>query len=203
MRSSDWLRECFKDKYTWKVRKQELRSRSWFKLEAIDQIDSLFHVGMTVVDLGAAPGGWSLYIKNQVGSVGNIIACDILPMRNICGVRFFQGNCVDVNFLKMLFIWTNKKKVQVVLSDMAPNITGVSIIDINRSMYLGNAALDMCQDILEPGGTFVVKIFQGLGFDEYLYNVRYLFHTVKIRKPDSSRRRSREVYVVAKKYKKL
>lgn len=198
-----WLREHYKDKYTKKARQLGLRSRSWFKLEIIDQVDMLFCSGMTVVDLGAAPGGWSLYVKNKVGSIGNIIACDILPMQHIDGVYFFKGSCVDVNFLKMLFKWTKNKKVQVVLSDMSPNMTGVSIIDVNQSIYLGNIALKICQDILMPGGTFLVKVFQGLGFNDYLYSVRHLFRAIKIRKPDASRCRSREVYIVAKEYKRL
>lgn len=198
-----WLREHYKDKYVQAARKQGLRSRSWFKLEAINCIDILFRSGMTVVDLGAAPGGWSLYAKKQVGNTGSVVACDILPMQYICGVYFFLGDCVDINFLKMLFKWTENRKVQVVLSDMSPNISGVSIVDINRSIYLGNIALNMCQNILIPGGTFLVKVFQGSGLDKYLCNVRHLFRTVKIRKPDSSRCRSREVYIVAKEYKRL
>lgn len=203
MNSIVWLQRHFNDQYTRKAQKRGLRSRSWFKLAEINKIDTLFRVGMTIVDLGSAPGGWSLYVKNKIGDTGNIIACDILPMRDICGVHFFQGDCSSINFLKILFTWTKNKKVQVVLSDMSPNITGISIVDINNSVYLGNLALDICHNILIPGGNFLVKIFQGQGFDKYLYDIRYFFHIVKIRKPNPSRCSSREVYIVAKKYKNL
>lgn len=197
------LKHSFNDQYVQRAKKQELRSRSWFKLEEIDRMDSLLRVGMTVVDLGSSPGGWSLYAKKAIGQSGSVIACDIMPMKNIFGVDFFQGDCTDINFLKMLLLKIKRKKVQVVLSDMSPNTTGISIIDINKSISLGNLALDICRNILVPGGTFVVKIFQGSEFDKYLSYVRYSFRTVRIRKPDSSRCRSREVYIVAKKYKKL
>lgn len=200
MSATKWLQGHFKDQYARNAQKRKLRSRSWFKLEAMNRIDTLFNVGMTVLDLGSAPGGWSLYAKHEVGNTGNIIACDILPMQNIYGVCFFHGDCADINFFKVLFTWTQNEKVQVVLSDMSPNITGISIVDINKSIYLGNLALDICHNVLITGGTFLVKIFQGKGFDEYLYCIRYLFRTVKIRKPDASRNRSREVYIVAKEY---
>lgn len=203
MNSITWLHEHFKDQYTRKAQKKALRSRSWFKIEEINKIDYIFRAGMKIIDLGSAPGGWSLYVKNKIGKTGIIIACDILPMKSIFGVYFFQGNCTDINFLKMLFAWTKNKKVQVVLSDMSPNMTGISTIDINKSIYLGNLALKVCRSVLMSGGTFVVKIFQGIGFDEYLYNIRNLFHTVKIRKPGASRCCSKEVYIVAKEYKKF
>lgn len=200
MHSKIWLQEHFRDQYARNAQKRELRSRSWFKLAEINQVDVLLRTGMKVVDLGSFPGGWSLYAKNKVGSTGKIIACDILPMRDINGVHFFHGDCTDINFFKNLFVWTKNKKVQVVLSDMSPNITGIAIVDINKSIYLGNLALNVCRNVLMSGGNFLVKVFQGEGFDKYLLFLRCMFRTVRIYKPVSSRNRSREVYVVAKEY---
>lgn len=203
MNSIAWLKGNFKNQYTKIAQEKKLRSRAWFKLEAIDRIDVLLHVGMTVVDLGSSPGGWSLYVKNKVGNTGNVIACDLLPMQSIVGVDFFKGDCTDTNFLEMLFIWIKNKKVHVVLSDMSPDISGISVVDISKSIYLGNLALYICKNILIDGGAFLVKIFQGIGFNEYLRCVRRLFSIVKVRKPYASRSCSREVYIVAKNYKKL
>ncbi|WP_159714837.1 23S rRNA (uridine(2552)-2'-O)-methyltransferase RlmE [Blochmannia endosymbiont of Camponotus nipponensis] len=198
IRSSVWLQKHFKDQYTKEARRQKLRSRSWFKLEAIDQVESLFSTGMTVVDLGSAPGGWALYVKNKIGITGRIIACDMLSMRSIDGVDFLRGDCSDPNFFKELCMWIDQRKVHIVLSDMAPNVTGISIIDVSQSMHLGNVALDICRNILMCGGAFLVKVFQGKGLDKYLCDVHSLFNIVKIRKPDASRAQSSEVYIVAK-----
>lgn len=158
---------------------------------------------MVVIDLGASPGGWSTYTLNKIGTTGKIFACDKLPMKKIVGVNFIQGDCSDPNFLNILFSWIRCKKVQVILSDMSPNITGISVIDVNRSIYLGNIALAACRYFLSPGGDFLVKIFQGIGFEEYLYSVRSAFSIVKIRKPNASRIHSKEVYIVAKKLKNV
>ncbi|CAK8743870.1 Ribosomal RNA large subunit methyltransferase E [Sodalis praecaptivus] len=152
---------------------------------------------MTVVDLGAAPGGWSQYVATQIGGKGRIIACDILPMDPMVGVDFLQGDFRDPLVLQALLERLGEQKVQVVLSDMAPNMSGTPAVDIPKSMYLVELALDMCRDVLAPGGSFLVKVFQGEGFDEYLREIRSLFTKVKIRKPDASRARSREVYIVA------
>ena len=185
--SSRWLQEHFSDKYVQQAQKKGLRSRAWFKLDEIQQSDKIFKPGMTVVDLGAAPGGWSQYAVTQIGNSGRIIACDLLPMDPIVGVDFLQGDFRDVG----------DSKVQVVMSDMAPNMCGTPAVDIPRAMYLVELALEMSRDVLAPGGSFVVKVFQGEGFDEYLREIRSLFTKVKVRKPDSSRARSREVYIVA------
>lgn len=152
---------------------------------------------MTVVDLGAAPGGWSQYVVTQIGNSGRVIACDILPMDPIVGVDFLQGDFRDELVLKALTERVGEDKVQVVMSDMAPNMSGTPSVDIPRSMYLVELALEMAKDVLAPGGSFLVKVFQGEGFDEYLTQIRSLFTKVKIRKPDASRARSREVYIVA------
>lgn len=189
----------FKDQYFQKAQQQKLRSRSWFKLQSIDQTDMLFYDGMTVIDLGSAPGGWSSYVIYRIGNTGNVIACDILPMKKIFGVHFLQKDCSAPSFLKILLCWMQDQKAQIILSDMAPNTTGISLIDVNRSIYLGTVALEICKQVLISGGTFLVKIFQGKGFEEYLYNVQSLFKTVKIRKPKASRSNSREVYILAKK----
>ncbi|AUH02249.1 23S rRNA (uridine(2552)-2'-O)-methyltransferase RlmE [Pectobacteriaceae bacterium CE70] len=195
--SSRWLQEHFSDKYVLQAQKKGLRSRAWFKLDEIQHTDKLFRQGMTVVDLGAAPGGWSQYVVSQIGEKGRIIACDILSMDPIVGVDFLQGDFCDELVLKALLERVGSDKVQVVMSDMAPNMSGTPAVDIPKAMYLVELALDMCRDILAPGGSFLVKVFQGEGFDEYLREIRSLFTTVKIRKPDASRARSREVYIVA------
>ncbi|MEQ4988296.1 23S rRNA (uridine(2552)-2'-O)-methyltransferase RlmE [Proteus sp. fly-1089] len=195
--SSRWLQEHFSDKYVQQAKKKGFRSRAWFKLEEIQQSDNIFKPGMTVVDLGAAPGGWSQYVVQQLGSKGRIIACDLLPMDPIVGVDFLQGDFCDELVLKALLDRVGENKVQVVMSDMAPNMSGTPAVDIPRSMYLVELALDMCRDVLAPGGSFIVKVFQGEGFDEYLGQIRSLFTKVKVRKPDASRSRSREVYIVA------
>lgn len=195
--SSHWLQEHFSDKYVQQAKKKGFRSRAWFKLEEIQQSDNIFKPGMTVVDLGAAPGGWSQYVVQQLGNKGRIIACDLLPMDPIVGVDFLQGDFRDELVLKALLDRVGDNKVQVVMSDMAPNMSGTPAVDIPRSMYLVELALDMCRDVLAPGGSFIVKVFQGEGFDEYLGQIRSLFTKVKVRKPDASRSRSREVYIVA------
>ncbi|OZI14808.1 23S rRNA (uridine(2552)-2'-O)-methyltransferase [Sodalis-like symbiont of Philaenus spumarius] len=195
--SSRWLQEHFSDKYVQQARKKGLRSRAWFKLDEIQQSDKLFRPGMTVVDLGAAPGGWSQYVATQIGGKGRIIACDILPMDPMVGVDFLQGDFRDPLVLQAVLERVGEHKVQVVLSDMAPNMSGTPAVDIPKSMYLVELALDMCRDVLAPVGSFLVKVFQGEGFDEYLREIRSLFTKVKIRKPDASRARSREVYIVA------
>ncbi|MBG3020975.1 MULTISPECIES: 23S rRNA (uridine(2552)-2'-O)-methyltransferase RlmE [Proteus] len=195
--SSRWLQEHFSDKYVQQAKKKGFRSRAWFKLEEIQQSDNIFKPGMTVVDLGAAPGGWSQYVVQQLGNKGRIIACDLLPMDPIVGVDFLQGDFRDELVLKALLDRVGENKVQVVMSDMAPNMSGTPAVDIPRSMYLVELALDMCRDVLAPGGSFIVKVFQGEGFDEYLGQIRSLFTKVKVRKPDASRSRSREVYIVA------
>lgn len=199
--SSRWLNEHFKDPFVQKAHKQKLRSRAYFKLDAIQQSDRLFKPGMTVVDLGAAPGGWSQYAVTQIGSKGKILACDILEMDPIVGVDFLQGDFCDENVLDALLKRVGEAKVDVVMSDMAPNFSGMPSVDIPRAMYLVELALDMCKQVLATEGSFVVKVFQGEGFDAYLGEIRSLFKTVKVRKPEASRGRSREVYIVATGYK--
>lgn len=199
--STRWLNEHFKDKFVQQAHKQKLRSRAYFKLDEIQKTDRLFKPNMTVVDLGAAPGGWSQYVVTQIGNKGRVIACDILDMDPIVGVDFLQGDFREENVVKALLDKIGDNKVDVVMSDMAPNFSGMPSVDIPRAMYLVELALDMCKQVLATQGSFVVKVFQGEGFDEYLREIRSLFKNVKVRKPEASRDRSREVYIVATGYK--
>lgn len=199
--STRWLNEHFKDKFVQQAHKQKLRSRAYFKLDEIQKTDKLFKPNMTVVDLGAAPGGWSQYVVTQIGERGRVIACDILDMDPIVGVDFLQGDFREEKVLNTLLEKIGDNKVDVVMSDMAPNFSGMPSVDIPRAMYLVELALDMCKQVLASQGSFVVKVFQGEGFDEYLREIRSLFKTVKVRKPEASRDRSREVYIVAMGYK--
>ena len=195
--STRWLKEHFDDKYVQQAQKLGLRSRAVFKIDEIQLKDKLIKPGMTVVDLGAAPGGWSQFAVEQVGDKGRVIACDILPMDPIAGVDFLQGDFREEAVLAALLERVGDAKVDVVMSDMAPNRSGTLAVDQPRSMYLVELALEMCKEVLAPNGSFVVKVFQGVGSEEYLKSVRELFKVVKVRKPDSSRARSREVYIVA------
>ncbi|PSJ46139.1 23S rRNA (uridine(2552)-2'-O)-methyltransferase RlmE [Zobellella endophytica] len=195
--STRWLKEHFDDKYVQQAQKKGLRSRAVFKIEELQGRDRLLKQGMTVVDLGAAPGGWSQFAVEQVGAGGRVIACDILPMDPIAGVDFLQGDFREEAVLGALLNRVGEEKVDVLLSDMAPNMSGTPEVDQPRAMYLVELALDMCRQVLAPQGSFVVKVFQGTGFDEFLLEVRRSFSVVKVRKPDSSRPRSREVYIVA------
>ena len=195
--STRWLKEHFDDKYVQQAQKLGLRSRAVFKIDEIQLKDKLIKPGMTVVDLGAAPGGWSQFAVEQVGDKGRVIACDILPMDPIAGVDFLQGDFREEAVLATLLERVGDTKVDVVMSDMAPNMSGTPAVDQPRSIYLVELALEMCKEVLAPNGSFVVKVFQGVGSEEYLKAVREVFKVVKVRKPDSSRARSREVYIVA------
>ncbi|WP_018981612.1 23S rRNA (uridine(2552)-2'-O)-methyltransferase RlmE [Salinimonas chungwhensis] len=199
--SKRWLKEHFDDQYVQKAQKQGRRSRAFFKLEEVQQKDKLFKPGMTVVDLGAAPGGWSQMASSLVGPEGQVIACDILPMDPIAGVEFLQGDFREEAVLNALLNRIDGNNVDIVLSDMAPNMSGNNSVDQARSIYLCELALDMCHQVLKPGGSLAIKVFQGEGFDEYLKALRQTFTSIKTRKPDSSRARSREVYLVACGYK--
>jgi len=199
--SKRWLQEHFSDHYVQKAQKKGYRSRAVFKIEEIQQKDRILKQGQTVVDLGAAPGGWSQFVVDSLHGNCEVIACDILPMDPIAGVDFLEGDFRDEEVLGALLSRIGGKNVDVVLSDMAPNMSGNDNVDQPRSMYLVELALDMCHQVLKPNGSFVVKVFQGEGFEEFLKNVRAAFTTVKTRKPDSSRARSREVYLVATGYK--
>lgn len=193
---SRWLQEHFKDVYVQEAHKQGLRSRASFKIEEIQERDRLFKPGYKVVDLGAAPGGWSQFATTCVGEKGRVVACDILPMDPIYGVDFLQGDFREQSVLDELLRIVGDTEVDVVMSDMAPNMSGNPAVDQPRAMYLVELAFDMCNQILKKGGSFVVKVFNGEGTEAYLRMLRSAFKEVKVRKPDASRARSREVYYV-------
>lgn len=199
--SKGWLQEHFKDQYVKQSQQDGYRSRASYKLLEINKKDKLIRPGMTVVDLGAAPGGWSQVAAELVGDNGTVIASDILSMDSIAGVEFVQGDFTeDAVFDELMGVIANRK-VNLVISDMAPNMSGMADVDQPRAMYLVELALDMAQQILDNGGCFVAKVFQGEGFDALLGETRKHFSSVVTRKPDASRARSREVYWVAKGFK--
>jgi len=195
--SSRWLREHFDDVYVKKAQAEGLRSRAVFKLEELLERDRLLKPGMRVVDLGAAPGGWSQLVRQRLGEDGTVVALDILPMQGIAGVDFLQGDFREESVLHELETRLDGRKVDLVLSDMAPNMSGVALADQIRAMDLAELALDFSRQWLRPGGAFLIKLFQGAGFDQYLRSLRADFTRVTMRKPKASRARSREVYALA------
>lgn len=199
--SNDWMDEHFNDHYVMKAKEEGYRSRACYKLMELDDKDKLIKPGMTVVDLGSAPGGWSQVAAKRVGDHGLVVASDILPMDGIAGVTFLQGDFTEEAVFDELMTVIGKRPVDLVISDMAPNMSGMSAVDQPSAMYLVELALDMAKQVLKPGGNYAAKVFQGEGFDEYLKELRQSFQKVVTRKPESSRARSREVYLVAKGYK--
>ena len=198
--SKQWLKEHFEDKYVLQSQQDGYRSRAIYKLIEINKKDRLLKAGMTIIDLGAAPGGWSQYAAGQVGKKGNVIALDILPMEPLDEVRIIEGDFREDDVLKELMEIIGKDKADLVFSDMAPNISGMGVVDNPRAYYLAELALDLAQQVLKPGGGLLVKLFQGEGFDGYLKSLRSSFSRVVIRKPDASRQRSREIYALATGY---
>lgn len=198
--SGRWLREHFDDPYVKRAQQEGYRSRAVYKLEEIDRRDRLFRPGMTVVDLGAAPGGWSQYARRSIGDKGRVVALDILPMDPIPGVEFLQGDFREQEVLDRLLDTLGGAPADLVISDMAPNISGVNSVDQARAMYLVELAVDLAKQILKPGGDLLLKIFQGEGFEPVLADLRRSFRSVAIRKPKASRPRSREVYALARNY---
>ncbi|MCG8036761.1 MAG: 23S rRNA (uridine(2552)-2'-O)-methyltransferase RlmE [Candidatus Thiodiazotropha taylori] len=199
--SRKWLDRHFNDTYVKQAQKAGYRSRAAFKLLEIQEKDKLIKPGMKVVDLGAAPGGWSQIARDLVGENGQVFALDILPMDPIAGVEFIQGDFRETEPLESLRNLLDGAAIDLVISDMAPNVTGMASVDQPRSIYLCELALDFARETLKPGGGFVVKVFQGEGFDDFLREVRSSFGRVVSRKPDSSRAKSREVYLVAGNFK--
>lgn len=198
--SARWLREHFTDEYVKRAQEEGYRSRAAYKLLEIQEKDRLLRPGLTVVDLGAAPGGWSQLAARLVGGQGAVIALDVLPMEPLAGVEFIQGDFRETEVLERLMAMLNGRPVDLVISDMAPNTSGIKAVDQPRVMYLAELALDFAQDRLRPGGGFLVKVFQGEGFDPFLKNVREAFATVVARKPKASRARSAEQYLLARNY---
>ncbi len=199
--SNDWMDEHFNDHYVMKAKEEGYRSRACYKLMELDDKDKLIKPGMTVVDLGSAPGGWSQVAAKRVGDHGLVVASDILPMDGIAGVTFLQGDFTEEAVFDELMTIIGNRPVDLVISDMAPNMSGMSAVDQPSAMYLVELALDMAKQVLKPGGNYAAKVFHGEGFDEYLKDMRQSFQKVVTRKPESSRARSREVYLVGKGFK--
>jgi len=195
--SSLWLKEHFSDPFVKRAQAEGWRSRAVFKLEELIDRDRLLKPGMTVVDLGAAPGGWSQMVRERLRDSGRIVALDILPMAGLGGVEFIEGDFREEAVVKRLESVLDGAGVDLVLSDMAPNISGVEDADQARAMHLVELAQEFAAVHLKPGGAFVVKLFQGRGFDEYLKNLRKAYERVSMRKPKASRARSAEVYAIA------
>lgn len=192
--SQRWLREHFDDQWVAKAQAEGYRSRASFKLLEIHEKDKLFRPGMRVLDLGAAPGGWSQVAARLVGSRGTIVASDILAMDAIPDVSFVQGDFREQDVYDRITALLGERKVDLVMSDMAPNMSGNKAVDLPRAMYLAELALDMAVNVLQPRGMFLVKVFQGEGFDEYRRSLQGAFQRVVSRKPAASRPRSTEVY---------
>ncbi|QSX77045.1 23S rRNA (uridine(2552)-2'-O)-methyltransferase RlmE [Agrilutibacter solisilvae] len=195
--SQRWLQEHFSDPYVKKAQAQGLRSRAAFKLEELVERDRLLKPGMVVVDLGAAPGGWSQWVRQSMGDSGRVIALDILDMPSLAGVEFLHGDFREDEVLSQLESTLDGKSVDLVLSDMAPNMSGVDAVDLPRAMHLAELAMDFGDRHLRVGGTFLIKLFQGVGFDDYVRELRRRYSKVVIRKPAASRKRSPEVYALA------
>ncbi len=196
--SQNWLREHFNDPFVKMAQKDGYRSRASYKLLEIQEKDRILRPGNIVIDLGAAPGGWSQVTSRVLGDKGRLIASDILEMDSIEDVTFIQGDFTEESVLAQILAAVDNQPVDLVISDMAPNMSGVRMADQARAMYLCELALDLAGQVLRPGGDFLIKIFQGEGFDQYHKQVRQMFEKVQMRKPLSSRDRSREQYLLAR-----
>ncbi|USQ13498.1 23S rRNA (uridine(2552)-2'-O)-methyltransferase RlmE [Legionella lytica] len=198
--SKRWLQEHFDDIYVKKAQAEGYRSRAVYKLKEVDDKESLLKPGMTVVDLGAAPGGWTQYVSERLQGRGRIVALDILPMDSLPDVDVILGDFREDEVLQQLMDLIPERSVDLVLSDMAPNMSGTTAIDIPRAMYLVELAFDFADKMLKPGGSMLVKIFHGSGFDDLVKQAKASFDKVVIRKPAASRARSKETYLLAKGY---
>ena len=198
--SGSWRDRQERDPYVLKARRDGWRSRAVYKLEQIDQKERFLRPDMVCVDVGSAPGSWSQYVTRKLKGRARIIAVDILPMDSLPDVEFIQGDFQDEAVLEQILAATGERAVDLVMSDIAPNITGTRVVDQPRSMYLVELALDLARRVLKPGGSFVCKVFQGEGIDEFVIDARSSFERVKVMKPKASRAGSREVYLVARNY---
>lgn len=199
--SRRWLDRHFSDEFVKQAQREGYRSRAVFKLLEIQERDRILKPGQVVVDLGSAPGGWSQLARKLVGPDGKVIALDLLVMEPLPGVAFIQGDFREETVLNRLRELLDGRPVDLVISDMAPNVTGMAAVDQPRAIYLCELALDFAREVLKPGGGMVVKVFQGEGFDHYLRELRTAFAKVVTRKPKASRPSSREVYLVAGNFK--
>ena len=198
--SARWLAEHANDEFVKRAQREGWRSRAVFKLAEIQQSERLLRPGIRCLDLGAAPGGWSQYAARIVGGAGRIVATDILPMDSIPGVDFVQGDFRDEGVLEQVLSHIGAKKVDLVLSDMAPNMAGIDAVDQPRSMYLAELALEFAERVLAPGGDTLVKLFQGAGFDQIIKDARRRYGRVVTKKPKASRTRSPEIYLLARQF---
>lgn len=194
--SRNWLKEHHQDSYVLQARRDGYRSRAVYKLEEIQKKDKILKAGQLVLDLGAAPGAWSEYASRIIGDRGRVIALDLLAMEPIVGVECLQGDFTEAETLNRLLKLIDNQKCDLVLSDMAPNLSGMGSVDQPRATYLAELAVDLAGEILQPDGVLVIKLFQGEGFEELIFRFRQTFKSVKFRKPDASRARSREIYAV-------
>lgn len=194
--SKQWMREHINDPFVQQAQKDGYRSRAAYKLLEIDERDHLIKAGMVVVDLGATPGGWSQVAANKIGDKGKVIALDLLPLNPLPRVEFIQGDFREDSVLAQLEEKLCGKQIELVISDMAPNISGIDLSDQARSIYLAELALEFAVQHLKPGGAFLVKVFQGVGFEDYVKIMRKHFAKVASRKPKASRDRSNEVYML-------
>ncbi|AEG31403.1 23S rRNA (uridine(2552)-2'-O)-methyltransferase RlmE [Thiomicrospira cyclica] len=194
--SSRWLQEHFDDPYVLQAQKEGWRSRAIYKLKEINEKDQLIKPDMLVIDLGAAPGGWSQYAAQQVSHAGEVLALDILPVESYAGVRFLQGDFTEESVFEKLLDLINKRPVDLVMSDMAPNFSGNKGVDIPRAMYLVELTLDLASRVLKPGGNVLMKVFQGEGYEQLLATMRQDYCKVITRKPQASRARSSEIYLL-------
>jgi 23S rRNA (uridine2552-2'-O)-methyltransferase len=197
-KNRSWIKQHVKDPYVKQSQVDGYRSRASYKLLEIVEKDRLIRSGMTVVDLGSAPGGWSQVAARLVGHTGRVHALDLLPMDSIAGVDFIQGDFTEEDIFDELLKIIENRPVDLVISDMAPNLSGNKAVDQPAVMYLAELAVDLAEKVLTSNGVFIAKLFQGQGFDPFVLQVRTLFNGVSIIKPDASRSRSREVYLVAK-----
>ena len=195
--SKQWLKEHFDDVYVRRAQEEGYRSRASFKLLEIQEQDRLIKRGMTVVDLGAAPGGWSQVAANLVGDAGQVIASDILPIDSLPDVEFLQGDFTEQAVLDSLIKLLKDEHADLVISDMAPNMSGMRDIDIPQVMYLAELALDLARTVLKPEGSFLAKVFHGEGYEELQKQLKSSFTSLKVRKPRASRARSSEIYLLA------
>lgn len=197
-----WIKQHVKDPYVKQSQRDGYRSRASYKLLEIVEKGRYIKPGMLVVDLGSAPGGWSQVAAKLVGHKGCVVAVDILPMDPVAGVSFIQGDFTEEEILNRLLDEIGNRPVDLVISDMAPNLTGMKAVDQPAMIYLAELAVDLVQQVMTEDGIFIAKLFQGEGFDEFVRNTRTVFNVVSLKKPDASRSKSREVYLVAKGLKK-
>ena len=201
-KSSDrWLARQHRDPYVKQAQKEGWRSRAVYKLQEIDERDRLLRPGLVVVDLGAAPGGWSQYVKQRVGPSGRVLALDILPMEPVEGVECLQGDFTEPPVLDLLMARLGDRPVDLVIADLAPNISGIASADQARAMHLAELSLEFADNTLRPGGDFLVKTFQGAGFQEFHRALQQRFAKLVVRKPKASRAESREAYLLGKGFK--